>query len=106
MFVSVYRRHVHPGKENPFRAAWARGTGLVRDSYGPRLPCAAGGCVVGSAEWPGRKTRQRAFDRKAAQDDRATREAFQDAISDIPVGNDAIFSMDVTDDLSMRSRAV
>jgi hypothetical protein len=32
MFVSVYRRHVHPGKENPFRAAWAGGTGLVRDS--------------------------------------------------------------------------
>jgi len=30
MFVAVYWWRVHPGKEDHFRAAWPRGTDLIR----------------------------------------------------------------------------
>src|SRR3546814_20114800 len=40
-FVAAYWWRVHPGKEDQFRAAWRRGTELIRQkdgSLGTRLP--------------------------------------------------------------------
>lgn len=34
MFIAVYWWRVHPGKEDQFRAAWRRGTELIRERYG------------------------------------------------------------------------
>src|SRR3546814_12135042 len=34
MFVAAYWWTVHPGKEKQFRAAWRRGTELIRRKYG------------------------------------------------------------------------
>src|SRR3546814_20835719 len=33
-FVAAYWWRVHPGKEDQFRAAWRRGTELIREKYG------------------------------------------------------------------------
>jgi quinol monooxygenase YgiN len=107
MFVAIYWWRVHPGKEDQFRAAWSRGTDLIRErygSYGSRLHRDADGRFVGYAEWPDRETWQRAFDQKMVYDDPETREAFQDAVCETPTGNDPIFTMDVTDDLLIRAK--
>ena len=65
MFVAAYWWKVHPGKEDQFRAAWRRGTELIREaygSYGSRLHREVGpdGAVrfIGVAEWPDRETGQ------------------------------------------------
>ena len=34
MFIAAYWWKVHPGKEEQFRAAWRRGTVLIREKYG------------------------------------------------------------------------
>src|SRR3546814_737993 len=59
MFVAAYWWTVHPGKEKQFRAAWRRGTELIRRKYGSlgsRLHSEerADGKArfVGIAEWP------------------------------------------------------
>ena len=104
MFVAAYWWKVHAGKEAQFRAAWRRGTELIREkygSYGSRLHYedqgGGTGRFIGMAEWPDRATWQRAFDAKMAYDDPATRAAFVEAIAD--GAEEPLLLMDVTDDL-------
>ncbi|MFQ3595035.1 MAG: antibiotic biosynthesis monooxygenase [Sphingomonadaceae bacterium] len=107
MFVAVYWWRVKPGKEDQFRAAWRRGTELIRERYGSlgsRLHQDRDGRFVGYAEWPDEETWQRAFDAKMVYDEPATRAAFVDAIAETPPGNAPVFTMQVTDDLLDRSR--
>lgn len=106
MFVAVYWWRVHPGKEAQFRAAWRRGTDLIRaryGSYGSRLHRAADGRFVGYAEWPDEATWRAAFDQKMVYDDAEARAAFVDAVAETPADADPIFMMEVTDDLLIRS---
>ena len=106
MFVAAYRWKVHPGKEEQFRAAWRRGTELIRALYGSlgsRLHRDEEGRFVGVAEWPDRATWQRAFDAKMVYDDSATRAAFVDAVAD--AAGEPLLLMDVTDDLLDRTAA-
>ena len=106
MFVAAYRWTVHPGKEEQFRAAWRRGTELIRALYGSlgsRLHRDEEGRFVGVAEWPDRATWQRAFDAKMVYDDPATRAAFVDAVAD--AAGEPLLLMDVTDDLLDRTAA-
>ena len=56
MFIAAYWWKVHPGKEAQFRAAWRRGTELIRARYGSlgsrlhRDACAEGPArFIGSA---------------------------------------------------------
>lgn len=101
MFIAAYWWKVHPGKEEQFRAAWCRGTELIRKTYGSlgsRLHWdAEHDRFIGMAEWPDRATWQAAFDAKMVYDEPATRDAFVDAISD--VGEEPLLLMEVTDDL-------
>lgn len=104
MFVAAYWWKVHPGKEDQFRAAWRRGTELIRQrygSFGSRLHREeqADGSVrfIGVAEWPDRATWQRAFDAKMVYDEPETRHAFVDAIAD--TAHEPLLLMEVTDDL-------
>lgn len=101
MFIAAYWWKVHPGKEDQFRAAWRRGTELIREKYGSlgsRLHWdTAGARFVGMAEWPDRSTWQAAFDAKMVYDEPATRAAFVDAISH--AGHEPLLLMEVTDDL-------
>ncbi len=100
MFVAAYWWKVHPGKEEQFRAAWRRGTELIRQRYGSlgsRLHLDEQGRFVGVAEWPDRETWQRAFDAKMFYDEPETRAAFVDAIAD--AGDEPLLLMEVTDDL-------
>jgi quinol monooxygenase YgiN len=101
MFVAAYWWKVHPGKEHQFRAAWRRGTELIRDRYGSlgsRLHWdAERGRFVGMAEWPDRATWQAAFDAKMVYDEPETRAAFLDAIAE--AGEEPLLLLEVTDDL-------
>ena len=101
MFIAAYWWKVHPGKEDQFRAAWRRGTELIRQKYGSlgsRLHWDADNSrFIGMAEWPDRATWQAAFDAKMVYDEPATRAAFVDAISD--AGEAPLLLMNVTDDL-------
>src|SRR3546814_16923906 len=88
-FVAAYWWRVHPGKEDQFRAAWRRGTELIREKYGSlgsRLHREArpDGTTrfVGIAEWPDRATWQAAFDARMVYDEPATRAAFVDDLAD------------------------
>ena len=104
MFVAAYWWKVHPGKEEQFRAAWRRGTELIREiygSYGSRLHVDGEGRFIGVAEWPDRATWQRAFDAKMVYDDPATRAAFVDAVADTAA--EPLLLMEVTDDLLDRA---
>lgn len=109
MFVAAYWWKVHPGKEAQFRAAWRRGTELIREKYGSlgsRLHWEKGdgeGRFIGVAEWPDRATWQKAYDAKMVYDDAPTREAFVDAISDW--ADEPMLLMEVTDDLLDRERS-
>jgi heme-degrading monooxygenase HmoA len=108
MFVALYWWRVHPGKEEQFRRAWRRGTELIREiygSYGSRLHRDSDGRFVGYAEWPDEATWRSAFDRKMVYDEPETRAAFLDAVAETPADADPIFTMEVTDDLLLRSRA-
>jgi heme-degrading monooxygenase HmoA len=107
MFVASYSWEVHPGKEEQFRAAWRRGTELIRKiygSYGSRLHRESRDddriIYVGVAEWPDRETWQRAFDLKMDYDEPATRLSFVDAIHEYSPG--PLLLMDLTDDLVER----
>lgn len=100
MFVAAYWWKVHPGKEEQFRAAWRRGTELIRARYGSlgsRLHRDDQGRFIGVAEWPDRATWQAAFDAKMVYDEPATRAAFVDAIAD--AAREPMLLMEVTDDL-------
>jgi heme-degrading monooxygenase HmoA len=108
MFVAAYWWEVHPGKEDQFRAAWRRGTELIRAKYGSlgsRLhrEVRSDGNIrfIGVAEWPDRETWRRAFDAKMVYDEPATRSAFVDAISDW--AEEPLLLMEVTDDLLDRA---
>src|SRR5262249_50713000 len=108
MFVAAYWWEVHPGKEEQFRAAWRRGTELIRAKYGSlgsRLHREAreDGKIrfIGVAEWPDRVTWQRAFDAKMVYDEPATRRAFVEAIS--AWAEEPLLLMEVTDDLLDRA---
>jgi hypothetical protein len=107
MFVAVYWWRVHPGKEEQFVKAWTRGTELIRDiygSYGSRLHRDADGRFVGYAEWPDEATWRYAFDHKMTYEDPETREAFEDAVCEVPPDADPIFTMTVVSDrLTMRT---
>ncbi|QIG78784.1 antibiotic biosynthesis monooxygenase family protein [Stakelama tenebrarum] len=106
MFVAVYWWRVAPGKEEQFRAAWRRGTALIRQRYGSlgsRLHQERDGRFVGYAEWPDEATWQKAFDAKMVYDDRETRAAFVDAVIETPPNNAPAFTMTVTDDLLDRA---
>ena len=99
MFVAAYWWKVHPGKEEQFRAAWRRGTELIRQRYGSmgsRLHLDEQGRFIGVAEWPDRETWQRAFDAKMFYDEPDTRASFVDAIAD--AGDEPLLLMEVTDD--------
>ncbi len=109
MFVAVYWWRVHPGKEEQFIDAWTRGTDLIREiygSYGSRLHRDADGRFVGYAEWPDRETWQKAFDQKMAYDDPEIRQAFVDAVCEVPPDADPIFTMDVVSDRLVTRRDV
>jgi heme-degrading monooxygenase HmoA len=101
MFVAAYWWKVHPGKEEQFRAAWRRGTELIRERYGSlgsRLHWDEdNGRFIGMAEWPDRETWQRAYDAKMVYADQETRAAFVDAICEW--ADDPLLLMEVTDDL-------
>ena len=101
MFVAAYWWKVHPGKEAQFRAAWRRGTELIRATYGSlgsRLHWdEEGGRFIGVAEWPDRETWQRAYDSKMVYADQETRGAFLDAISE--AADEPMMLLEVTDDL-------
>jgi heme-degrading monooxygenase HmoA len=108
MFVAAYWWKVHSGKEDQFRAAWRRGTQLIRKRYGSlgsrlhREDLPDGSTrFVGIAEWPDRKTWQRAFDAKMVYDEPATRRAFVDAIAE--TSHDPLLLLEVTDDLLDRT---
>lgn len=108
MFVAAYWWDVHPGKEEQFRAAWRRGTELIREIYGSlgsRLhrEDRDDGKIryVGIAEWPDRETWQKAFDAKMAYDDAETRQAFVDAICGW--AEEPLLLLEVTDDLLDRA---
>jgi heme-degrading monooxygenase HmoA len=108
MFVAAYWWDVRPGKEDQFRAAWRRGTELIREIYhseGSRLhrEVREDGTIryIGVAEWPDRETWQRAFDAKMAYDDPETRKAFVDAICGW--AEEPLLLMEVTDDLLDRA---
>lgn len=110
-FIAAYWWRVHPGKEDQFRAAWRRGTELIRERYGSlgsRLHREArpDGTVrfVGIAEWPDRATWQAAFDARMVYDEPATRAAFVDAIAD--AGDEPLLLLEVTDDLTDRDEVV
>src|SRR3546814_21064828 len=88
MFVAAYWWTVHPGKEKQFRAAWRRGTELIRRKYGSlgsrlhREERADGTArFVGIAQWPDRATWQAAFHAQMTYDDPAHRAAFVDALT-------------------------
>ena len=105
MFVAVYCWRVHPGKEQQFRTAWRRGTELITEkygSYGSRLHRDRDGRFVGYAEWPDEQAWQRAFEAKMVYDDPETRAAFVDAVAEVPVNGEPVFTMTVTDDLLRR----
>lgn len=100
MFVAAYWWRVHPGKEDQFRAAWCRGTELIRAKYGSlgsRLHRDDQGRFIGVAEWPDRATWQAAFDARMVYDEPETRAAFVDAIAD--AAREPMLLMEVTDDL-------
>ena len=108
MFIAAYWWKVHPGKEAQFRAAWRRGTELIRARYGSlgsrlhRDACAEGPArFIGIAEWPDRETWQRAFDARMEYDEPATRAAFLDAIAE--AAPEPMLLLDVTDDLLDRA---
>ena len=108
MFVAAYWWKVHPGKEAQFRAAWRRGTELIRQRYGSlgsRLhrDAAAEGLTrfIGIAEWPDRAIWQRAFDARMAYDEPETRAAFLDAIAE--TAPEPMLLLEVTDDLLDRA---
>jgi heme-degrading monooxygenase HmoA len=108
VFVAAYWWDVRPGKEEQFRAAWRRGTELIREIYG-----SLGSRLhrehreddtiryVGIAEWPDRETWQKAFDAKMAYDDPETRQAFVDAICGW--AEEPLLLLEVTDDLLDRA---
>jgi heme-degrading monooxygenase HmoA len=107
MFVAAYWWKVHPGKEEQFRAAWRRGTELIRRRYGSlgsRLhrDVTVEGITrfIGIAEWPDRATWQRAFDARMAYDEPETRGAFLDAIAEAAA--EPMLLLEVTDDLLVR----
>ncbi|MBX3593565.1 antibiotic biosynthesis monooxygenase [Sphingomonas sp.] len=100
MFVAAYWWKVHAGKEAQFRAAWRRGTDLIRETYGSlgsRLHVDDQGRFIGVAEWPDRATWQAAFDAKMVYDDAEARAAFVDAIAE--AAREPLLLMEVTDDL-------
>lgn len=104
MFVAAYWWEVRPGKEEQFRAAWRRGTELIREKYGSfgsrlHLEQRDDGRIrfIGVAEWPDRESWQRAFDAKMVYDEPATRKAFTDAICGW--AEEPLLLMEVTDDL-------
>ena len=100
MFVAAYWWRVHPGKEEQFRAAWRRGTELIRALYGSlgsRLHQEEDGRFIGIAEWPDRATWQKAFDAKMVYDEPETRAAFIDAIAE--AAPEPMLLMEVTDSL-------
>ena len=103
MFIAAYGWRVHPGKEEQFRAAWRRGTDLIREKYGSyrsRLHRTADGRFIGVAEWSDEPTWRAAFAARMVYDDPTARAAFVDAIVD---GNPEPFLlMEVTDDLLVR----
>lgn len=104
MFVAAYRWSVHPGKEAQFRAAWRRGTELIRERYGSlgsRLHRDEEGRFVGIAEWPDRETWERAWAARMAYDEPATRAAFRDAIAE--ASREPLLLLEVTDDLLDRA---
>jgi heme-degrading monooxygenase HmoA len=108
MFVAAYWWDVRPGKEEQFRAAWRRGTELIREVYGSlgsRLHREVRDDdkirYVGIAEWPDRETWQKAFDAKMAYDDPATRQAFVDSICGWAA--EPLLLLEVTDDLLDRA---
>ena len=104
MFVAAYWWDVHPGKEEQFRAAWRRGTGLIQEIYGSlgsrlhrELREDDTIRFIGIAEWPDRATWQKAFDAKMAYDDAETRASFVDAICGW--ADEPLLLLEVTDDL-------
>lgn len=104
MFVAAYWWKVKPGKEAQFRAAWRRGTELIREHYGSlgsRLHRDAEGRFIGVAEWPDEATWRRAYDAKMTYDEPETRAAFVDAIED--AADEPLLLMQVTDDLLDRA---
>lgn len=109
MFVAVYWWRVKPGREQQFRTAWCRGTRAIARIYGglgSRLHRERDGRFVAIAEWPDYETWKRAFDAKMVYDDPETRAQFVEAIAETPPGNAPVFTMEVTDDLLVRSARI
>lgn len=98
MFIAVYEWEVVPGKEEQFRAAWRRGTELIRERYhscGSRLHRTRDGRFVGVAEWPDEARWQHAYDQKMTYDEPETRARFLDAVT----SGKLLLAMELTDDL-------
>jgi hypothetical protein len=109
MFIAVYRWRVKPGYEEQFRAAWVRGTHLIRakyGSFGSRLHHdKRQGWFVGYAQWPDEATWRKAMDNHMKYDEPETRRKFVEALAKPETGDDLVFGMDVTDDLLELMRA-
>ncbi len=104
MFVAGYWWKIHPGKEDQFRAAWRRGTELIRQNYGSfgsrlhRQDMPDGGVrFVGIAEWPDRACWQAAYDAKMVYDEPATRAIFVESVAESSDG--PMFLLELTDDM-------
>lgn len=79
-FCVIYRARVHPEKEQQYRDAWSRLTGLFRaehGSLGSRLHRGSDGLWYAYAQWPSAAARAAAF---AAAGDPQASAAMADAI--------------------------
>ncbi|MGA9796386.1 MAG: antibiotic biosynthesis monooxygenase family protein [Rhizomicrobium sp.] len=108
MFVAVYWWRVRPGKEEQFRAAWRRGTELIKLRFGglgSRLHRADDGRFVAYAQWADRAAWQRAYDAHFDYGEPQTAGLFLDAIAETAPDRLPVFMMDVSDDLLELIRA-
>lgn len=63
MFIAIYRWKLKPGCEERFREGWRRRTMEIRErsgSFGSRLHRAEDGTWLAYAQWPDRRTWERA----------------------------------------------
>ena len=96
MFIALYRWELKEGQEERFREGWRRLTVEIRErrgSHGSRLHRAEDGTWVAYAQWPDRRTWERATGVEAADG-----EALEMMRESIEVSHPPLL-MEVSDDL-------